>query len=280
MENNKSKFHVYLCFGQSNMEGAKPLVPGTTNQYQEIPEKYKNLENDRFRVMAAVNMNTTTPKRSMGKWYPAVPPLVRDWTGLTPADFFGRTLVEGISDPEIKIGVIVVAVGGACINLFEKDREEVAAYIEKDTARETYMKDLAAAYDNYPYGRLVELAKQAQDDGGVIKGILLHQGESGRGKAPEYEHGSDNENWTKAVKGIYDDLLADLGLEPNSIPLLAGQAVDNKIEIINDLPKAMPGVAHIISSKDLPQGDDWHFNFDGYEGLGKRYGEKMLELNC
>jgi hypothetical protein len=41
----------------------------------------------------------------------------------------------------------------------------------------------------------------------------------------------------------------------------------------------MPGVAHVISSEGLTQGkDQWHFSYDGYEQLGVRYAEKMLEL--
>jgi len=31
-------------------------------------------------------------------------------------------------------------------------------------------------YDGNPYQRLVELARIAQEKGGIIKGILLHQG--------------------------------------------------------------------------------------------------------
>ena len=31
--------------------------------------------------------------REQGKWYPAVPPLSRPNAGMSPADYFGRTLV-------------------------------------------------------------------------------------------------------------------------------------------------------------------------------------------
>jgi alpha-L-fucosidase 2 len=259
-------FHIYLCFGQSNMEG---------DVDKGIPPKYKEYSNDRFLVMAAANMPNTG--RTTGNWYPAVPPLVRDWTGLSPVDFFGRTLVEEISDPNIKIGVIVVAVGGCAINLFDKNNKEAMAYLEK---QENYMKAISAEYGNNPYQRLVDLAKLAQKDG-VIKGILLHQGESGRARAPNYNNGNDNVNWGTSVKSIYDNILSDLKLRPNSIPLLAGQVVGNNSEIIKELPYEMPrGVAHVISSEGLSQGKDrWHFSYDGYEQLGVRYGKKMLELN-
>src|SRR5674476_1424343 len=41
----------------------------------------------------------------------------------------------------------------------------------------SWMKSIVKGYGDNPYGRLVEMAKLAQKDG-VIKGILLHQGES------------------------------------------------------------------------------------------------------
>jgi hypothetical protein len=257
-------FHIYLCFGQSNMEG---------DPDKGIPPEYKEYKNDRFQVMAAASMPNT--KRTIGNWYPAVPPLVRDWTGLSPVDFFGRTLVERIDDPNVKIGVIVVAVGGGAINIFDKDNKQALAYLAK---QEQYMKDISAEYGNNPYQRLADLAKEAQKVG-VIKGILFHQGESGKAKGPEYANCGDDANWGTAVKAVYDNLLADLGLKPNSIPFLAGQAVNNYCGIINKLPDVMPGVAHVISAEGLTQGkDQWHFSYEGYKQLGIRYGEKILQL--
>ena len=95
-------FHIYLCFGQSNMEG---------NAKIEAQDR-QNIST-RFRMMAAVDMNNTGRKKF--QWYAAVPPLCREWTGLTPADYFGRALVEQLPE-EIKVGVINVAVGGASID--------------------------------------------------------------------------------------------------------------------------------------------------------------------
>ena len=73
---------------------------------------------------------------------------------------------------------------------------------------------MAKEYDNNPYGRLIELAKEAQRTG-VVKGILLHQGESNSGK----------KDWPLKVKGVYESILADLGLEAKNVPLLAGEMV-------------------------------------------------------
>src|SRR5215213_7473350 len=73
-------FHVYLAFGQSNMEG----FPG-------VEEQDKTGVDPRFRMLAAVDFANLG--RTKGEWYEAVPPLCRSSTGLCPADYFGRTLV-------------------------------------------------------------------------------------------------------------------------------------------------------------------------------------------
>jgi len=260
-------FHVYLCFGQSNMEG---YVSGGG-----IPNEDKTDVDERFKVLAAV----TGGGRTQGEWYTAVPPLCRNDTGLTPADYFGRTLLEGIDDPDVTVGVIVVAVAGCAINLFEKDIAVSSAYLN---AQADWMKNIAVHYNNNPYQRLIDMAQIAQETG-VIKGILLHQGESGRA-GPNNVNGSDSAaNWAAAVKGIYNNILEDLGLEPNSIPLLAGQAVGNSNTIIPNLPTTMPGIAYVIPSNGCtaagPSGNDAiHFSYEGYRELGRRYAAKMLEL--
>jgi len=51
---------------------------------------------------------------------PAVPPLCRSGhTGLTPADYFGRTLVANLPK-NIRVGIVHVAVGGCKIELSTK----------------------------------------------------------------------------------------------------------------------------------------------------------------
>ena len=55
-------FQVYLCFGQSNMEG----FPG-------IPDSEKAWTDPRFQVLAAVDFPAL--RREQGHWYTAVPPL-------------------------------------------------------------------------------------------------------------------------------------------------------------------------------------------------------------
>ena len=106
-------FQIYLCIGQSNMEGAARA------------ELQDSTVNPRFQVMEAVNCENLG--RSKGKWYPAVPPLCRCKTNLGPTDYFGRTMVANLPE-KVKVGVIVVAIGGCKIELFDKDNYQ--SYVE------------------------------------------------------------------------------------------------------------------------------------------------------
>jgi len=223
--------------------------------------------NPRFQVMEAVNCETLG--RKMGSWYPAVPPLCRCKTNLGPADYFGRTMVANLPE-KVKVGVIVVAIGGCKIELFDKDN--YASYTE---TAPVWMKGMIKEYDGNPYGRLVEMAKLAQKDG-VIKGILLHQGESN----------PNDSLWTRKVKGVYDNLMKDLNLDTKNVPLLAGETVNADQQgvcagmnsIIATLPQTLPN-SYVISSAGCPDGpDNLHFSAAGYRELGKRYAEKMLSI--
>jgi len=271
----KENFHIYLAFGQSNMEGQN--WNGSSVAYNDVlPITYKQNVDKRFRVMTAVSgsykLASGSEQRSQGQWYTAVPPLIRNNLGLSPADYFGRALVAGIADTNIKIGIIAVAVAGSAIEGLEKGSGANTYF----NTQQQYMKDIAALYGGNPYDRLVTLAKEAQKVG-VIKGIIMHQGESGAASG----------NWAQKVKGIYDNLLIDLGLPANSIPFLAGQAYGNNNSNIAGLTNTMTAklpsganVAHIISSSGCPSGgDNLHFSYEGYKTLGERYGQKMLELN-
>ena len=149
-------FRIFLCFGQSNMEG----FPG-------IEQQDKTHVDERFRVLAAVDFPNMG--RTKGHWYPAVPPLCRSSTGLCPADYFGRTLVSNLP-PNIKVGIVDVSVAGCKIELFDKDKYQSYA-----ATAAPWMTNIIRAYGGNPYARLVEMGKLAQKDG-VIKGVLLHQG--------------------------------------------------------------------------------------------------------
>lgn len=250
------KFYIFLSFGQSNMEGNARIRPEDTVGVD-----------DRFRVMEAVDCPTLNRKKGM--WYTAVPPLCRCRTGLTPTDFFGRTMVANLP-ADVRVGIINVAVGGCKIELFDKDNYQT--YITKAPS---WMLGMIKEYDGNPYGRLVEMAKLAQKDG-VIKGILLHQGESN----------PNDSLWTKKVKLVYDNLLKDLHLKAKKVPLLAGETVNadqggicaGMNKIIATLPEMIKNSYVISSAGCTDAADNLHFNADGYKELGKRYAQKMLEI--
>jgi hypothetical protein len=251
-----SKFYIFLCFGQSNMEGNARFEAQDTAGIDP-----------RFKVLQAVDCPDLG--RMKDTWYTAVPPLCRCKTGLTPADYFGRALVANLPK-KVKIGIINVSVGGSRIELFEKDNFQ--SYI---TTAPDWMKNMIAEYNGNPYARLVELARMAQKKG-VIKGILIHQGESN----------TNDTLWTKTVKGIYDNLVIDLKLKPKAVPLLAGELVSadqggacaSMNKIIARLPETLPN-SYIISSQGCTASPDkLHFTAEGYRKLGNRYGVKMLAL--
>jgi hypothetical protein len=249
-------FYIFLCLGQSNMEGNARIEEQDTLGVDK-----------RFLTMAAVDCPELG--RTLGNWYPAVPPLCRCYTGLTPADYFGRTLVAELPE-NIRVGVINVSVGGCKIELFGTDNYQSYVATVPD-----WMVPMINEYGGNPYGRLVEVAQLAQKDG-VIKGILLHQGESDSGDTL----------WPQKVKVVYDKLMNDLDLNPDSIPLLAGELVNADQEgvcagmnsIIQNLPQTIPN-SYVIPSdgcNDAP--DNLHFTAEGYRELGKRYGVRMLSL--
>lgn len=249
-------FHVYLAFGQSNMEG----FPGI--EAEDIAGV-----DPRFQMLAAVDFADLGRKK--GEWYPAVVPLCRSSTGLCPADYFGRTLVARLT-PRIRVGVINVAVAGCKIELFDCDTYQAYA-----ATAPAWMANIIAEYGGSPYHRLVDMARVAAQKG-VIKGILLHQGESN----------TNDTAWPDKVAKVYRNLLADLKLDAANVPLLAGETVNadqqgataSVNEIIAQLPKVVPS-AHVVSSKGCEaRPDRLHFTPAGYRELGRRYAEVMLGL--
>ena len=254
-------FHVYICFGQSNMEG----------NAQWESQDVGNVD-DRFQMLATCNFSS--PKRTLGNWYKATCPIVSPVGKLGPTDYFGRTMVANL--PDHKIGVIAVAMGGSPIEMFDKDKYEQKY---KDNYNEWWAQIARNYYGANPYGRIIEMAKKAQEVG-VIKGILLHQGCSNCG----------DPNWPNMVNKIYKDMLNDLGLQAADVPLFAGE-VEYKGDApqsggceghnvqVDRLPEVIP-TAYVVSAKGLPGNgtDPWHFSAAGYRVLGKRYAQQALRV--
>ena len=251
-------FHIYLCFGQSNMEG--------NAQWEEVD----NEVDSRFQMLATTNFDT--PKRTMGNWYTANCPIVSPMGKLGPTDYFGRTMVAAMPT-NVKIGVVAVAMGGSPIEMFDKDKYEQKL---KDNPTEWWAQLSKNYYGSNPYGRLIEMAKKAQESG-VIKGILLHQGCSNCG----------NPEWPNMVKKIYNDMLADLNLNAEEVPLFVGETEYENMgggcsshnTVVAKIPSVIP-TGHVVSAEGIPGNgtDAWHFSAAGYRTLGKRYAFEALKV--
>jgi hypothetical protein len=251
-------FHIYLCFGQSNMEGGG-----------RIEERDRTVD-PRFQALA--DFDQPDRGRKMGEWHDAVPPLTRRTRGISLVDYFGRTMVANLPE-KVRVGVVKVGVSGTRIELWDKDA--FRDYLTNLPPDHQWKTRIANEYDGDPYAYLVKLAKIAQQSG-VIKGILLHQGESN----------FEDADWPKKVKKVYDDLVRDLNLDAKNVVLLAGEVVNadqnGEKANANVIMKALPGTlpnSHVISSAGIPANPDrLHFTADGQRELGRRYAVKMLEL--
>jgi len=249
-------FHIFICIGQSNMEGNA-----------RVEDQDREGIRPEYLMMAAVDYPEMGRKK--GEWYPAVPPLCRENTGLTPADYFGRTLLDYLPEGH-RVGIINVSVAGCKIEAFMRDEAEEYAKTGAD-----WLKNIMAIYEGNPYEYVVKLAKKAQKDG-VISGILLHQGESN----------PNDDEWPAKVKGIYEMFLKDLGLKAENCPLLVGETVNGDRggvcagmnDIINRIPDVIP-TGHVVSSSGCKENfDRLHFSAVGYRQLGRNYAMVMLPL--
>ena len=250
-------FYIYICFGQSNMEG---------NAQWEAQDVGVD---PRFQMLATCDFDN--PKRQMGNWYTAECPIVSPVGKLGPSDYFGRTMVQEL--PDKKVGVIAVAMGGSPIEMFDKDLYQQKLNEEPDA----WWAQLAKRYyGGNPYGRIIEMAKKAQEVG-VIKGILLHQGETNNG----------DPNWPGMVKKIYKDMLRDLGLRASDVHIFAGETEYAEMgggcswhnTVVAKIPEVIP-TGHVVSAEGIPGNgtDPWHFSAEGYRIFGRRYAEAVLDV--
>ena len=247
-------FWIFLCFGQSNMAGQAPI------------EQQDLTVSDRYLSMATTDGGDG---RVLGTWRKATPPLCRHDAHLGPVDYFGRTLLDVVPE-NVRIGIVSVAVEGCPITFFDKDKN--AALIAKE--ERDWMNGILNQYGRDPYERLLSMAKVAQRDG-VIKGILLHQGETD----------AYNVEWQKEVRKIYRDLQQELRFDSTAVPLLVGEVVRKEYNgvcahanpTINDIANHYPNTYVVSSEGCLPSDDNLHFSSEGYRQLGRHYALRYLE---
>ena len=254
-----SNFYIFLAFGQSNMEGQ-----GT------ISAADKNVS-DKFQVL-----NTTECNGGLFKWRKAVPPLAHcQGAALGPVDYFGRLLIDSIAphNPNIRIGIVDVAIAGCSIELFDTAGNKDVTYASK---QQSWMTSRINAYGGRPYLRLLNAAREAQKYG-VIKGILLHQGETNNG----------DQKWPSNVKTVYDRLISQLNLKAEEVPLLVGEVVTTAVggacgahnAVIAKVPNVIPN-SYVVSAANLAMstadGQNVHFTANAYRAFGQRYAKQML----
>ena len=259
-------FHIYIAYGQSNMAGNGDIVPA--EDQAEAPKNFIMLAS--HTANASQRSGKTTQSIKAGEWAAAIPPMFHAFENLSPADYFGRAMVDSL--PGVTVGIIPVAIGAVSIRAFDKDQYQ--AYFNgdgKDIKSWGWIND----YDGNPPGRILELAKKAKEVG-VIKGFIFHQGES---------DGTDA-NWRKTVYKTYKDVIDALDLDENEVPFVAGELLQ---EGNNCCGSKNGGIAELknnfkkfglASSKGLKGNgkDPYHFGRAGVIELGRRYVHEMLKL--
>ncbi|NLD94726.1 MAG: sialate O-acetylesterase [Fibrobacter sp.] len=265
-------FHCYLLFGQSNMAGGGAGVAlggsgsGTLNAADcDTSPRVKVLAFTTCNAGSIVACKNSPQGRTADKWYTASPGLHICNEGVSPGDWFAKTMLDSIRS-DIKIGLIPCALSGQGLQVFVKGGSN---FNIPNWAHPTLG-------NKSPYDWMLNRCKIAQQTG-VIKGILLHQGESGSG----------SKAWGDVAKQIMDDLKKDLSL-PGNIPVIVGELrQDSKAccaggnTAINAFAKSYPGCG-LASSKNLgvqtDADDPYHFNPEGMRELGKRYANAFLSL--
>jgi len=241
---------IYLLIGQSNMAGRGPL---TESDKQPIPGVWKWTE--------------------AGAWEPAADPLRYDKpkaAGVGPGISFGQVIAK--AHPGVEIGLVNRAFGGTAIAEWKK-----GAKPHKELSPDKTLPPTEYAL----YKDAVEAAKAAMQQGGVLKGILWHQGES------DYR----NKNFTKegyvaALTELIANLRADLNA-PN-VPVVLGELGDyldqtqapfaSINEALKEVATKVPKVGVVSSQGLVNKGDHLHFDTPSQRLFGQRYAAEMLRL--
>lgn len=181
-----------------------------------------------------------------------------DRVGTGPGFAFGRAMAK--ANPDSDIYLVPCAVGGSRI---EKWGEGI------------YYK----LTDSYPYDEAIMRTREALKDGGELKGILWHQGESDS-RLDRYK--PYKERLIELMKRFREDL------DAKDVPIVLGEIgrfhakrrpqADSINSILAQAPEFIPFSAVVNSEGLTDQGDSTHFDSPSYRELGNRYAIKMLAL--
>lgn len=196
-----------------------------------------------------------------GQFEPAVNPLNKYSTirkelsmqALGPAYSFARKMSDLSKHP---IGLIVNARGGSSINSW-----------------------LKGSPDRY-YEATLERVRTALQQGGILKAVIWHQGESDWQEPEVYQ---------KKLTCLIEDLRTDLNMP--QLPIVVGQlsqwnwtgrpeGTASFNEMLSHLPSTLPWTACVSSEglNRLADPDDPHFDTEGQLLLGERYADAVWNL--
>ena len=183
-------------------------------------------------------------------------------------DSFGKTIAETAKGK--RIGFVTVTLPVSPIIAF--DKQNYRNYVSNVTVESN--KKALEKYDNNPYGKLVSMARSAQNKG-IVKGILLQQ------------DGIDNYNeaWLKRMRRIFYDIVGDLSLDSTEVPLLIGEVghaeYGGKYAAANETYGKMHKVlqySFVVSSANCPLADNKiYYSKEGLENLGRKFAIKALQ---
>lgn len=234
----ESPLHIYLLAGQSNMAGRGDVE-----------------DLDRTPVPNVFALNSAM------EWVEAKEPLhfdKPDVIGVGPGFAFGRAMAE--ANPGVRIGLIPGAVGGSSIR----------AWLPNEVHTQTNSRP----WDDALSRTFRVLAQQ----GGELKGIIWHQGESDSNEfAPQYE---------AALVDLVERFRREFH-DPD-LPFIAAQLADFYVadnsaggEInaaIANLPERLPHTAVVTAEGLTPKSDNIHLDTASAREIGRRYAEAMLAL--
>jgi hypothetical protein len=267
-----SNFYCFLLFGQSNMAGGYSWRSGIIKADCDTNPRVKSLA---FSDCPGTNYNSCNADslfklkkaRTYNQWYTAFPPLHDCGEGICPGEYFAKTLLDSLPD-NIKIGFIPCALSGMALDVFLKGCSDVSTV------------GPPAVNGKNAYQWLIDRCQLAQKTG-VIKGMLLHQGESGVGSKTSLA-------WDACAIQIFNDLKNDLKLDKTTPVVIGELRSDNTApapnntnfnKMVDGIPAKYANCA-VASSQGLSGNglDVWHFTSASFREFGKRYAKALLSV--
>jgi len=244
---DRSKFHIFIFMGQSNMAGGFNGSHLYDDEGNDDP-----LTKPVPRVL----------QRKRGGWVPAAHPTPRHVTTSFSIPLpFAQKYLEEIDDPEVKVGIVVNAYGGKAINFFVKGGSMHPAGVRSLPEHGTVKGFIwhQGESDNRPEER----EAYAQKLHGLVRDVRDYAGD------PE----------VKDARGAYEAQITT-GNVPAHIDVLnkaahvqstgASHLVGHKRKLVDENGKLTGEIQGIKT-------DNTHFNRSGYTTLAHRYVDLILD---